>query len=250
MSQIESVAKLTADDVQVLHRRLFEQREPDDRVTLTEHYASFARSIARRMCHTSRMVEDVTQVAFEALLQAIDRFDPNLGVPFVAFATPTIEGAIKRHYRDAGWAIRVPRFVHELAPRIRDATEQLVHDLGRRPTYAEIADYLGLPLSEVRAAADAMDARRTASLDATQGGRPPSGDIPAHHDGFAHVDMALLLDTALSRLSENERELIRLYFREGLTQSEIAARWGSNQMHVSRSLRRTLRRLRVHMLET
>ena len=249
MTQTLSVRKPVPVDVLAVHARYFDERSRDDRALLTEHYGALARSIARRMCRTPRMLEDVTQVALEALLQAIDRYDPQHGAPFVAFATPTIEGAIKRHYRDAGWAIRVPRFVHELAPRIRDAIEQLSHDLARRPTEAEIADYLGIPLSEVRAAASAMDARRTASLDADRGGRPPSTDLPAHHDGFARVDMALVLDDALSRLDERDRELIRLYFREGLTQSEIAQRWGSNQMHVSRSLRRTLRRLRVHLVD-
>ncbi|HEY6415798.1 MAG TPA: sigma-70 family RNA polymerase sigma factor, partial [Acidimicrobiales bacterium] len=189
-------------------------------------------------------------VAYEALLLALKRFDPDRRTPFLAFAKPTIVGSLRRHFRDAGWAIRVPRRVHELSTPVRDAQELLTHDLGRPPSPGEIADFIGVDEHEVLEAFTAEDARITTSLDASD----PASGLPAEQvigqpdRGFLGIENRTALRQSLELMSEADRHLLRQYFLEERTQSQIAESLQCSQMQVSRLLRKAIHRLRRHML--
>jgi RNA polymerase sigma-B factor len=181
---------------------------------------------------------------------ALQRFDPARSKPFLAFAHPTIVGSLRRHFRDAGWAIRVPRRVHELSSPVRDAQELLTHDLGRPPTSGEIADFIGVDQREVLEAMTAEDARVTTSLDAPD---PASGlqaeQVIGRPDrGLVGIENRTALLQSLELLSDDDRELLRMYFVEEQTQSQIGEVLGCSQMQVSRLLRRAVRQLRRLMV--
>lgn len=233
-----------------LHVRYARDRDDGALTTLVERYRPHAESQARHHYRRGEPVDDLTQVAMEALLLALRRFDPERRTPFLAFAKPTIVGSLRRHFRDAGWAIRVPRRVHELAAPVRDAHELLTHDLGRPPTTAEIADFIGVPVAEVTEAMAAEDARATASLDAPD----PTSGLRAEHvvgrldRGFVGIDNRTALLQSIDVLSDDDRRLLQMYFMEERTQSQIAEVLGCSQMQVSRLLRRAVRELRRRML--
>lgn len=233
------------------HVRYARTGDPDVLATLVAHYRPHAEAHARRHFRHGEPIDDLTQVAYEALVQSLQRFDPARGIPFLAFANPTIVGSLRRHVRDTGWAIRVPRRVHELATPTREATELLTHDLGRPPTAGEIADFIGVEEHEVLDAMAAEDARLTSSLDAPD---PASGlqaeQVVGRVDrGFASIENRTGLLQSLERLSGDDRDLLQMYFGEERTQSEIAEVLGCSQMQVSRLLRKALHRLRRQMLE-
>jgi RNA polymerase sigma-B factor len=235
-----------------LHVRYARDRDRDVLATLVETYRPHAEAQARRHYRRGEPIDDLTQVALEALLLALRRFDPERRKPFLAFAKPTIVGSLRRHFRDVGWAIRVPRRVHELASPVRDATELLTHDLGRAPSPGEIADFVGVPVTEVLDAMTAEDARATASLDAPD---PASGlradQVIGRPDrGFVGIENRTALLQSLELLSEDDRSLLGMYFVEERTQSQIAEVLGCSQMQVSRLLRKAVRQLRRHMLES
>jgi RNA polymerase sigma-B factor len=237
-------------DVWALHVRYARQRDEPTLRALVERYRHHAEAQARRHYRRGEPVDDLTQVAYEALMRALQRFDPVRGKPFLAFAHPTIVGSLRRHFRDAGWAIRVPRRVHELSSPVRDAQELLTHDLGRPPTQGEIADFVGVDQSEVLAAMTAEDARVTTSLDAPD---PASGlqaeqVIGLPDRGFVGIENRTALLQSLELLSDDDRELLRMYFGEEQTQSQIAEVLGCSQMQVSRLLRRAVRQLRRLMV--
>ncbi|HEX5944799.1 MAG TPA: sigma-70 family RNA polymerase sigma factor [Acidimicrobiales bacterium] len=238
-------------DVWLLHVR--HARRPDD-TTLTElveHYRAHAESQARHHYRHGIPIDDLTQVAYEALVRAVQRFDPDLGKPFLAFAKPTIVGTLRRHFRDVGWAIRVPRRVHDLAGPTRDAVELLTHDLGRAPTPSEIADFVGVTTREVLDAMTAEEARATSSLDAPDTtGRPLGEQTLGHVDrGFVGIENRAALLHSLEALSDDDRDLLQQYFFEERTQAEIAQTRGCSQMQVSRLLRRAVHQLRRRMLD-
>jgi RNA polymerase sigma-B factor len=233
-----------------LHVRYARRQDPDALQALVEHYRGHAEAQARRHYRRGEPVDDLTQVAYEALLLALKRFDPGRRTPFLAFAKPTIIGSLRRHFRDAGWAIRVPRRVHELATPVRDAQELLTHDLGRPPTPGEIADFIGVDEHEVLEAFTAEDARITTSLDASD---PASGlqaeQVIGQPDrGFLGIENRTALRQSLELMSEADRDLLRQYFLEERTQSQIAESRQCSQMQVSRLLRKAIHRLRRHML--
>ena len=233
------------------HVRYARAGDPDVLATLVDHYRPHAEAHARRHFRHGEPIDDLTQVAYEALVQSLQRFDPTRGIPFLAFANPTIVGSLRRHVRDTGWAIRVPRRVHELATPTREATELLTHDLGRPPTAGEIADFIGVDEHEVLDAMAAEEARLTSSLDAPD---PASGlqaeQVVGRVDrGFASIENRTGLLQSLERLSGDDRDLLQMYFGEERTQSEIAEVLGCSQMQVSRLLRKALHRLRRQMLE-
>jgi RNA polymerase sigma-B factor len=234
-----------------LHVRYHRTRDDDALVGLVDHYRPHAEAQARRLFRHAEPLEDLTQVAYEALLLALRRFDPERGTPFLAFAQPTITGSLRRHVRDAGWAIRVPRRVHELASPARDATELLTHDLGRPPTPAEIADFLGVAEREVLDAFVAEQARATSSLDAhdSASGLQAEQVIGRPDRGFARIENRTALAQSLEQLSGDDRDLVRMYFVDEMPQTEIAAVLGCSQMQVSRLLRKAVRRLRRLMVE-
>jgi len=232
-------------------RRLFARyRERDDqaaRDALVERFLPLATQLARRYHRGNEPLDDLVQVASVGLLKAIDRFDPARRTAFSSFAVPTIAGELKRHYRDKGWAVRVPRDLQELALRVDRATDRLVHQLGRAPTASEIADDLGVTIEQVLEAHEAAAAYRADSLD-----RPGSDDQDATRvvdtlggddPGYRRAEDSATVESMVSVLSDREREILRLRFVEDLTQSEIGQRVGLSQMHISRMLRQAVARL-------
>jgi RNA polymerase sigma-B factor len=205
--------------------------------------------MARRYAGVAEPYDDLVQVAGLGLLNAIDRFDVDRGIPFVGFAKPTIMGELKRYLRDKVWTIRVPRALHDQMARIETATEELTEELSRPPSPQQLAEHLRVDVADVLEALEARDNRRPLALD-----RPIRGDgeeeasppewIGEVDGGYELVEERLTVETILPSLDAREREVLRLRFVEDLPQSEIATRIGCSQMHVSRLLRTTLERMR------
>jgi len=235
-----------------LHVRYARDADAEVLATLVERYRPNAEAHARRHFRHGEPIDDLTQVAYEALVRALRRFDPARSIPFLAFANPTIVGSLRRHVRDTGWAVRVPRRVHELATPTRDAIELLTHDLGRGPTSGEIADFIGVDEREVFDAMAADDARRTSSLDAPDAasGLQAEEVIGRVDRGFAGIENRTGLLQSLDRLAVDDRELLQMYFGDERSQAQIAEVRGCSQMQVSRVLSRAIHRLRRQMLES
>jgi RNA polymerase sigma-B factor len=201
-----------------------------------QRFLPLARHLASRYCVGTER-DDLEQVAAIGLIKAIDRFDPSRGIAFSSFAVPTILGELKRHFRDLGWSVRVPRALQELATRVTHAVQELTGELGRTPTPLEIAGYCGVSPEQVLEARATATAHRAISLDQParedddEPGRQPIGQ---EDSGYADVEQAADLERLLSRLSEREQIVLRLRFQEDLVQREIAERIGISQMHVSR----------------
>jgi RNA polymerase sigma-B factor len=227
-------------DLWLLHVRFAGTGDGQVLADLVEEYTAYALSWARRYLRSGIAPEDLDQVALEALVLALRRFDPSYRLPFVAFATPTIVGALRRHYRDHGWALRVPRLVHDLAPGVGRATDVLHARVRREPTAAEIAEHFGCDEATVLTVQRAVAARSANDLDVDIVAGSPDPRLAA-------VDDHLSLAVAMRRLDDRQRRILGLYFYEGLTQSAIADRYGVSQMQVSRWLSATLRQLRAHM---
>jgi RNA polymerase sigma-B factor len=231
------------DARQELFRRYRESRDRALRNQLVEEHMGLAEALARRMSNRGESHDDLGQVALVGLLKAVERFDPDHGVRFTSFATPTILGELKRHFRDRGWAVRVPRRVQELNLEVRDATATLTHELGRAPTTQEIAERAGVDLEEVLESMEAGGLYRLASLDAKVSGEDewePSSWLAVDDRELADTDVRVTVEALLALLPERERRIMYLRFFEGLTQSEIAEQIGVSQMHVSRLLSRSI----------
>jgi RNA polymerase sigma-B factor len=232
----------------VLHARYARTADPEDLQRLVDQYRAYTSSLARRYVRNGEPLEDLLQVACEALVVALQRYDPHRGVRFLAFATPTIAGALKRHYRDLGWSIRVPRRVHEIVGPARDAADELTAQLGRKPTVAEVATAIGVDEETLLLANDAAATRNPRSLDVPEDDRG-GGRAPGSTDtGFERTEERMVLVEAFSSLPEADRDLVELYYFRGLSQSAIAARTGVSQMQVSRLLTRAVGRLRTTMV--
>jgi RNA polymerase sigma-B factor len=201
--------------------------------------------LARRFSNRGVSLDDLEQVASLGLLRAIDRFDPARGLEFSTFATPTIMGELKRHFRDKGWAVRVPRRVQELHLLLNTIVAQLTHELGRSPTIAELATAARASEEEVLEAMEAAQAYRSASIDSSPTG-PDGGEVHLGVDdlGLFQAENRLLVEELLAHLGPREQLLLRLRFYEEMTQQQIAERLGVSQMHVSRLLARCLEDLR------
>ena len=233
-------------DLWLLHVRYARGRQPGLRAKLLEEYRAYAASLARRLHRDGESLDDLTQVAMEALLRSLDRFDPARGVPFPALATPTIVGTLKRYYRDLGWSVRVPRRVHDIAVPARDAAERLTGKLGRQPTVSEVAAEMGIDVESLRSAQEATHARSVSSLDAPVGDDERRGDLIGGADaGLAQAENRVALRQALAELSPHERTILGMYYFEERSQTEIAERFGVSQMQVSRWLSAAIRRLRA-----
>jgi RNA polymerase sigma-B factor len=215
---------------------------------LVELHLPLVEYLARRFRNRGEWLDDLTQVATIGLIKSIDRFDLERGVEFSTYATPTIVGEIKRHFRDKGWAVRVPRRLQELKLSLTKAIGELAQREGRAPTVSELATHLQMSEEEVLEGLESANAYSTVSLDA-----PDSGDedAPAVADSLGIVDEALegveyreSLKPLLERLPPREKKILLLRFFGNLTQSQIAAELGISQMHVSRLLARTLTQLR------
>jgi RNA polymerase sigma-B factor len=219
------------------------------REQLVERFLPLARQLARRYQRGGEQLDDLVQVASLGLLKAIDRFDPGRETAFSSFAVPTILGELKRHFRDKGWAVRVPRDLQELAVKVDRVAEDMARELGRAPTPSEIAERIGATLEQVLEAREASAAYRAVSLDRPRTDDEEGGDsyaeaVGAEDPGFKLAEASATVERLMRVLSEREREVLRLRFEEDLTQSEIGARIGVSQMHVSRLIRQSIARLR------
>ncbi len=214
-----------------------------------DRFLPLARQLARRYQRGGEPLDDLIQVASLGLLKAIDRFEPDRPSAFSSFAVPTILGELKRHFRDRGWSVRVPRDLQEMAVRVERVAEELSRGLGRAPTPGEIAEHIGATTEQVLEAREAAGAYRAVSLD-----RPRDDDedsegmsesmMGIEDPGFRLAEDAATVERLMSVLGDREREVLRLRFEEDLTQSEIGARVGVSQMHVSRLIRQAVTRLR------
>jgi RNA polymerase sigma-B factor len=216
---------------------------------LVERFLPLARSLARRYLRSSEPQDDLVQVASLGLVKAVERFEPGRGIAFPAFAVPTILGELKRYFRDAGWAVHVPRSAQERAGKISNAQAELTARNGRSPTVRELSRHVGLSEEEVLDGLQAAEAYDATSLEAPQasedGGSTSYLDsIGADDERIERADEAVTVLTAVKGLPPREREIIYLRFVEDLTQTEIAERIGISQMQISRVLRSSVRRLR------
>jgi RNA polymerase sigma-B factor len=242
---------IAAEPEAVLFERWTTTRDELARDELVRRHMPLVRSLVRRYSYTSEPVDDLVQVACVGLLQALRRFDPSVGASFRAFATPTIIGELRRHFRDTGWALHLPRSLQERARAVLVARTQLEDALGRSPTIAEVAETTGLTREAVIEATEARNAYRVESLDAPAGDggrrarRPAAG---ADDPGFAAAEQSIALRRAFKALPPRELTLLRLRFERDMSQTEIGAALGISQMHVSRLLRRAL--ARIHAIVT
>ena len=211
-------------------------------------HLNLVRFIANKFKNRGEPIDDLIQVGYLGLLKAIDRFDPSRGLEFTTFATPTIMGEIKRHFRDKGWSVRVPRRLQELSAKVNQATDTLTSQLQRSPTIAEIADYLDATVDEVLEAMESSSAYSSVSLEAPSGA--DDDDTPSVIDRYATEDSDLaftddriIIEEALASFSPRERDVIEMRFLKGMTQIEIAEKLGISQVQVSRLLRRTLKKI-------
>jgi RNA polymerase sigma-B factor len=222
--------------------------EARDEIVL--RFLPLARQLANRYRHAGESHEDLVQVACVGLLKAVDRFEPERGHAFTKYAVPTMLGELKRHFRDKGWAVHVPRATQELALKVSEALGTLPSKLGRAPTPRDVAKALSAPIEDVLEAMEAATAYEATSLDAPR----PGGDdrdgawsygdsVATEEDGYELVEIGQVLQGTLAALPDRERHILRLRFEQDLTQAEIAERIGVSQMHVSRLLRRSLDRL-------
>ncbi len=210
------------------------------RNALVEEHVDFAGSCARRFAHRSEPLDDLQQVALLGMLKAVERFDPDRGVPFAAFAVPTVLGELRRHFRDHGWMVRIPRRLQELHFRLDSLIATLEQDLGRSPTIAELAEAASVSEEDVLEAREIGQCYRPSSLDTTPAGTGPSALIGANDDRLFSIEDRTTLSALLDRLPNREKRVLYMRFFEERTQSEIAAEIGVSQMHVSRILAQSL----------
>ncbi len=234
----------------ILLRRYAEDRSPTVREELVERFMPLARRLASRYAGGAEPYDDLVQVASVGLVKAIDRFDPARGTAFSTFAVPTILGELKRHFRDRGWSVHVPRDVQERILKVERALAELPSRLGRVPTVDDIAERLEISDEEVLEAMHASQGHHAVSLDAAssladgEDPAPLSERIGDKELGFETVEYGASIQPTLAEISERDRKVLHLRFVEDMTQSEIAERVGVSQMHVSRILRATLEQLR------
>jgi RNA polymerase sigma-B factor len=232
-----------------LLRRYHEHGDLAAREQLIEQSMSLVRSLARRYSYRGEQLEDLVQIGAIGLIKAIDRFDLERGVELTTYATPNIIGEIKRHFRDKGWSVRVPRGLQELNVQLSRLIEQLTVQLSRSPTISELAKSAGVEEEEVLEALESGRAYSSLSLSAASG-HDEDGDLdPLESIGTEEHQYEVSEDRAVLApgfrvLDDRERKILHLRFFKGLTQSQIAQQVGISQMHVSRLIRRALEKIR------
>ena len=236
------------DRTRELFRRYKQEGDGEARDQLIVSHLNLVRFLASKFKNRGESLEDLVQVGTIGLIKAIDRFDPDRGLEFTTYATPTIMGEIKRHFRDKGWSVRVPRRLQELSAKVNQVSDELTNQLQRSPSVAEIADRLGTTVDEVLEAMESSSAYSSVPLEG--GGSSDDDESPSVIDHYvtedadlAASDDRIVLEDAIADFSPREQDVIRMRFVDGLTQVEIAERMGISQVQVSRLLRRTLRRL-------
>ncbi len=242
---------MDANDRDLL-RRYHEQGDQAARQQLIERYMSLVRSLARRYSSRGEQLDDLVQIGAIGLIKAIDRFDINRGVELTTYATPNIIGEIKRHFRDHGWAVRVPRGLQELSIQLMRVVENLTGSLGRSPTIGELAEATGASEEDVLEALESGRAYSPLSLSVGSSGGDddeldPLESIGADDHEYEISEDRAVLEPGMRVLDERERMILRLRFYEGLTQSQIAQQIGISQMHVSRLIRRALEKARAEI---
>lgn len=244
-TQLVAKDRRTGDKTREKFARFVATHDPCLREELVTIHLGLAYQLARRFTNRGESYDDLVQVASLALIKSVDRFDPARGVEFSTFATRTVVGELKRHFRDKGWAVRAPRRVQELYLELGHTVSALSQDIGRSPTIPELASNLNASEEEVLEALEAGQGYRTSSLDVPDRQEESLGNrIGSEDTKFANVEDRSVLAPALARLAARERVILHLRFVEGLTQSDIAARIGVSQMHVSRLLATSLEHLR------
>jgi RNA polymerase sigma-B factor len=241
------------NDDKLLLRRYHQDGDLQAREQLIERYMSLVRSLARRYSYRGEQLDDLVQIGAIGLIKAIDRFDLDRGVELTTYATPNIIGEIKRHFRDKGWSVRVPRGLQELNVQVSKLIEQLTVQLGRSPTIAELAEAAGV---EEEAVLEALESGRAySSVSLSTGASDDEGELDPleslgseEHEYEVSEDRAVLAP-GFKVLDERERRILHLRFFRGLTQSQIADQIGISQMHVSRLIRRSLEKIREEIAE-
>jgi RNA polymerase sigma-B factor len=233
-----------------LLRRYHEEGDLAAREELIEEHMSLVRSLARRYSYRGEQLDDLIQIGAIGLIKAIDRFDLERGVELTTYATPNIIGEIKRHFRDRGWSVRVPRGLQELNVQLSRLVEQLTVQLSRSPTITELAEAAGVDEEEVLEALESGRAYTSLSLSSGSSGGDEDEDVdPLESIGVEEHQYEVSEDRAVLApgfrvLDQRERTILRLRFFDGLTQSQIAQQIGISQMHVSRLIRRSLEKIR------
>jgi RNA polymerase sigma-B factor len=245
---------VTANDDKQLLRRYHQDGDLQARDQLIERYMSLVRSLARRYAYRGEQLDDLVQIGAIGLIKAIDRFNLERGVELTTYATPNIIGEIKRHFRDKGWSVRVPRGLQELNVQVSKLVEQLTVQHGRSPTIAELAEAAGVEEEDVLEALESGRAYSSVSLSSA-GATDEEGEVDPleslgseDHEYEVSEDRAVLAP-GFKVLDERERRILHLRFFSGLTQSEIAEQIGISQMHVSRLIRRSLEKIREEIAE-
>ncbi len=237
------------DDLE-LFRKLTSTKSRSLRNELVERHMGLAAHIAKRYQRAGTRDDDLRQVAMVGLVKAVDRFDPEYGSSFSAFAGRTIEGELKRYFRDRTWVVRVPRGAKELHLQVRRAIDELGHDLGRSPSVDELARHLRVDRDDVLRGLAASAAYSVGTLDAVGGGDDADmaidrqGALAVDDRGFGDTEDRQVVMELLERLPEREREIVRMRFYERMSQFEIGEAMGISQMHVSRLLRRSFTQMR------
>ncbi len=245
---------MTRIDDKILLRRYHEDGDLQAREQLIEQYMSLVRSLARRYSYRGEPLEDLVQIGAIGLIKAIDRFDLDRGVELTTYATPNIIGEIKRHFRDKGWSVRVPRGLQELNVQLSRLVEQLTVQFSRSPTIPELAKAAGVEEELVLEALESGRAYTSLSLSVGGGGGDDDDLDPLESLGTEEHQYEVSEDRAVlapgfKALDERERKILQLRFFEGLTQSQIAQQVGISQMHVSRLIRRSLEKIRETIAE-
>ena len=229
--------------------RYHEEGDLDAREELVLRFMPLARQLASRYRHAGEALDDLVQVACLGLLKAVDRYEPQRGGGFTRYAVPTMLGELKRHFRDKGWSVHVPRATQELVLKVTEALGVLPGKLGRSPRPRDLAEAVNAPVEEVLEAMEAATAYEATSLDAPRASGDDDsewthGDALGNEDhGYELVEIGETLRGTLQALPVRERVILKLRFEQDMTQAEIAERIGVSQMHVSRLLRRSLDRL-------
>jgi RNA polymerase sigma-B factor len=236
---------------QDLLRRYHERGDTRARDQLAEEMLPLARALAARYANRGEPLDDLVQVACVGIMKAIEGFDLARDVRFSSYATPTVLGEIKRHFRDRTWAMRVPRGMQELQLEVAKRRDELTSKLGRSPTVQELAEAVDAPFEEVLATIQSVGARRTRSLDEPTGEDVTLADSIGGRDvELERAEMRVLLDEAMEVLSARDREVLRLRFEEDLTQTEISVRIGVSQMQISRIIRQSIAKMRLDIEKT
>jgi RNA polymerase sigma-B factor len=245
-------APVTAEELTKAMARMpvDDPRRPALRDRVIEAWLPLARHLAARYHGRGEPADDLLQTAVVGLIKAVDRYDADRGVEFTGFAIPTILGEVKRHFRDRTWSVRVPRRTQELRMAITDANNTLVHTLGRSATVADIAAHLKITEEEVLEGLEGARAYSATSLSTPVAADESMslGDTLGEDDHeYELTELRMVLGVAMAHLDEREQTILSLRFYGNMTQSDIAARIGVSQMHVSRLITRALAKLRTEL---